>query len=84
MTSDNVTRMKWDWNVAFSKYTESWRLSRKLLDRDLRPAAIATYRPLLETKAHALLTRMLANPDDFEAHFNQFVTFLWSLASMLF
>ena len=76
--------MKWDWNVAFSKYTESWRLSRKLLDRDLRPAAIANYRPLLETKAHALLTRMLANPDDFEAHFNQFVTFLWSLASMLF
>ena len=84
MTSDNVTRMKWDWNVAFSKYTESWRLSRKLLDRDLRPAAIANYRPLLETKAHALLTRMLANPDEFEAHFNQFVTFLWSLASMLF
>ena len=76
MTSDNVTRMKWDWNVAFSKYTESWRLSRKLLDRDLRPAAIANYRPLLETKAHALLTRMLANPDDFEAHFNQYVVFL--------
>jgi cytochrome P450 len=76
MTSDNVYRMKWGWHVAFSKYTESWRRSRKLLDRDFRPAAIATYRSLLETKAHALLTQMLANPDAFEAHFNQFVTFL--------
>jgi cytochrome P450 len=69
--------MKWEWNVAFSKYTESWRLSRKLLDRGLRPAAIVAHRPLLETKAHALLTQMLANPDDFVAHLNQFVASLW-------
>ncbi|KAH9990431.1 cytochrome P450 [Russula vinacea] len=62
--------MKWDWNVAFSKYTESWRLSRKLLDRGLRPAAIAAYRPLLQQKAHLLLAQMLANPDGFEAHLN--------------
>ena len=69
--------MKWDWNVAFSKYTESWRLSRKLLDRGLRPAAIVAYRPLLQQKAHLLLAQMLANPDGFEAHLNQFVAFLW-------
>ncbi|KAH9990432.1 cytochrome P450 [Russula vinacea] len=60
--------MKYQWNVAFSNYTESWRVSRKLLDRGFRPAAIATYRPLIKTKAHALLTQMLANPDDFEVH----------------
>ena len=65
--------MKWQWNVAFSKYTESWRLSRKLLDRGLRPAAIAAYRPLLQQKAHDLLAQMLANSDEFEAHLNQFV-----------
>jgi cytochrome P450 len=68
--------MKFQWNVIFSNYTESWRLSRKLLDRGFRPAAIATYRRLLETKAHALLTQMLANPDDFGAHVYQFVVFL--------
>ena len=68
--------MKYQWNVAFSNYTESWRVSRKLLDRGFRPAAIATYRPLIKTKAHALLTQMLANPNDFEVHLHKFVAFL--------
>ena len=69
--------MKWKWIVAFSNYTESWRLARKLLDRSLRPATIAMYRPLLQTKAHVLLTQLLANPDELEAHLYQFVAFLW-------
>jgi hypothetical protein len=66
--------MKWDWIVGFSNYTDSLRPARKLLDRSLRPAVIAAYRPLLQTKAHVLLTQMLANPDEFEAHLFQFVS----------
>jgi cytochrome P450 len=69
--------MKWEWIVTFSRYTESWRLARKLLDRSLRPAVIASYRPLLQTKAHVLLTQLLANPDELEAHLYQFVAFFW-------
>jgi hypothetical protein len=61
--------MKWEWNVGFSSYTESFRQARKLLDRSLRPAIIATYHPLLQTKAHVFLTHVLANPDELEAHF---------------
>ena len=68
--------MKWEWVVGFSKYAESWRVARKLLDRSLRPAAIAAYRPLLQTKTHALLSQALANPDEFEAYLYQFVAFL--------
>lgn len=70
-------RMKWEWIVTFSGYTESWRLSRKLLDRSLRPAAIMAYRPLLQTKAHVLLTQLLENPDELEGHLYQFVAFIW-------
>ncbi|KAI0274083.1 cytochrome P450 [Russula aff. rugulosa BPL654] len=62
--------MKWEWNLTFSNYTESFRQARKLLDRSLRPAMIATYRPLLQTKAHVLLTHVLANPDELDAHFH--------------
>ena len=69
--------MKWEWNLAFTNYTESFRQARKLLDRSLRPATIATYRPLLETKAHVLLTHVLANLNELDAHFHQFVAFLW-------
>ncbi|KAI0273278.1 CyP450 monooxygenase [Russula aff. rugulosa BPL654] len=63
--------MRWEWNVGFGNCTESWRLARKLLDRSLRPAGIAAYRPLLQTKAYALLSQVLANPEDLEAHLNR-------------
>ncbi len=67
--------MKLDWILIFSRYDESFRLSRKLLDRS-RPASIAAYRSLLEMKGHNLLTQILANPDDLEAHLYRFVAFL--------
>ena len=69
--------MKWEWSLGLSNYTESFRQGRKLLDRSLRPATMATYRPPLQTKAHVLLTHVLANPDELDAHFYQFVAFLW-------
>jgi cytochrome P450 len=68
-------RMKWGWIVTFSGYTESWRQARKLLDRSLRPTAVAGYRPLMQAKTHVLLTRLLSTPDQFEAHLHQFVVF---------
>ena len=65
--------MDWEWNVAFSKYTKSFREARKLLDRSFRPTAIATFRPQLQMKTHVLLTEMLRNPDELDAHVHQFV-----------
>ena len=73
--------MKWEWNLAFSKYNEFLRLERKLLDRCLRPASIALYNPLLQKKAQFLLTQLLAKPEEFEAQLYQFVVTLscrWS------
>lgn len=67
--------MKWGWIVTFSMYTESLRLARKLLDRSLRPAAIAGYRPLMKTKVHVLLKQLLSSPEQLEAHLHQFVIF---------
>jgi len=69
--------MRWGWNVALGNCTEEWRMARKVLDRNLRPASIVAYRPVLEAKAHALLFRVLANPNELEDHLNQFVAFLW-------
>jgi cytochrome P450 len=65
--------MNWGWIVTFSRYNGSWRMARKLLDRSLRPAAVVGYRPLMQTKAHVLLTQLLSNPDQLEAHLHQFV-----------
>lgn len=64
----SVEMMKWEWIVTFQKYTEPFRLSRKLLDRSLRPATITAYRLLLETNAHNFLHQVFANPDELEAY----------------
>jgi hypothetical protein len=69
--------MGWYWNVGLGNCTEEWRLGLKLLNRSLRPASIVTYRPMLEAKAYELLSQVLANPDELEAHLNRFVPFLW-------
>ena len=60
--------MEWDWLLPTARYSETWRQGRKLLDRGLRPGAAAKYRPLQATRARTLLTRMLENPEDWEAH----------------
>jgi hypothetical protein len=62
--------------VPLTRYTEFWRQARKLLDRGLRTGALAVYIPVLETKAHILLVRLLEDPDVWEAHIEQFVIFL--------
>lgn len=72
----SVEMMKWEWIVTFQKYTEPFRLSRKLLDRSLRPATITAYRLLLETNAHNFLHQVFANPDELEAYLYQLVAFL--------
>ena len=68
--------MKLGWVLIFSKYNEPFRQARKLLDRSLRPATLALYRPVLETRVQNLLAQVSANPDELKAHFRQFVGFL--------
>jgi len=60
-------RMKWNWLVAFAGYTEYWRHARKLLDRGLRPRAIAAYHPLQRIKTRILLSQLLETPNELEA-----------------
>ncbi|KAI9457535.1 cytochrome P450 [Russula earlei] len=60
--------MGWEWVVVIARYTEYWRQSRKLLERGLRPGAIAGYHPLLQTNARVLLTQLLENSNEWEAH----------------
>jgi cytochrome P450 len=68
--------MKLERILIFTRFNKSFRQARKLLDRSLRPATIALYRPVLETKAHNLLAQVSANPDELETHFHQCVGFL--------
>jgi cytochrome P450 len=61
-------RMGWEWSLPLSRGNERWRRGRKLLDRGLRPGAAALHRPMIQTRARALLARLLTNTYQWEAH----------------
>jgi hypothetical protein len=63
-----MLRMMWEWVVPFARYTKFWRQAHKVLDRGLRPGAVAAYRPVQQAKARALLFQLLSNSDDWETH----------------
>jgi hypothetical protein len=68
--------MDFGWALPLARYAEQWRLGRKLLDRSLGAGAASAYRPLQQAKGRLLLTRLLTNPQDWEAHLELLALFL--------
>ncbi|KAH9967253.1 cytochrome P450 [Russula dissimulans] len=60
--------MEWYWNISTARSGDRWRKGRRILDRGLRPGGAASYRLMIQARAHALLSQILANPDQWEAH----------------
>lgn len=75
--------MGWQWALSFARSDERWRMGRRLLDRCLRPRSITSYRPMVKAKTHRLLSRLLANPDQWEAHLELSVEFCSDSNSVL-
>ena len=44
---------------------ETWRKERKILDGNLRPGAVMSYRQVMEEKTRELLVQLRADPKDF-------------------
>jgi cytochrome P450 len=60
--------MGWQWVLPTARGDESWRLGRRVLDRGLRPAASASYRPMIQARTRVLLSRILEKPHEWESH----------------
>jgi len=82
MSVDGI-RMEWHWNISIARSDDRWRKGRRILDRGLRPGSAASYRLMIQARAHALLSRLLANPDQWEAHSELSVGVLPGLHSIL-
>jgi cytochrome P450 len=61
-------RMGWNWVLTFARSGDHWRQGRRMIDRGLRPVATASYRPIIQAKTLALLSRLLENPQQWNAH----------------
>ena len=58
--------MDFDWPVFMIGFNETWRKQRKILDGDLRPGAMMSYRKLIQEKTCELLVQLRASPKDFD------------------
>jgi hypothetical protein len=50
-----------------------------MLDRGLRPAATAAYRPVIQARTRVLLSQLLETPHQWEDHLDLSVKFLFDL-----
>jgi hypothetical protein len=55
--------MEAHFNLAITRYSDKWRVERRIIDQSLRPAVAVTYHAMQTTKAHAFLRQVLRRPD---------------------
>ena len=63
-----ISRTDMDWPIILTGTNEIWREGRKLLDRDLRPGALMSYRQMMQEKTRDFLAQLYATPKEFHAH----------------
>jgi cytochrome P450 len=56
------------WSILLARYGDPWRLRRKIAERGFRPASLATFRAMQETRARVLAARLLETTQEWAAH----------------
>jgi cytochrome P450 len=60
--------MGWDFNLGLMVYGDRWRIHRKVFHEVFRPEAAVSFRPIQLSSIHALLRKMMENPEDYVTH----------------
>ncbi|THU99940.1 cytochrome P450 [Dendrothele bispora CBS 962.96] len=58
----------WDWDPAHLRYSDHWRLHRKLLHQYFQPRAINSYYPFQRKEVSVLLKKLLQSPENLHSH----------------
>lgn len=58
--------------VAFTRYGDSARRQRKLMNSAFGIAAVKRYRPLLANESHLLVKRILADPKEYMGYIRRY------------
>jgi cytochrome P450 len=61
-------RMDVQWSLLVARYGDPWRLRRKIAERSFRPGSMSVYRVIQETRARALVSRLLQSPQEWISH----------------
>ncbi|KAJ7290617.1 cytochrome P450 [Mycena rebaudengoi] len=65
--------MGWSFALVFMKYGDEWRTHRRLFNQEFNIGAVPKFHHTERVAAHALLRRLLSNPDGFLSHLRQMV-----------
>jgi hypothetical protein len=65
--------MEAHFNLAITRYGHKWRVERRIVDQNLRPAIAITYQPMQIVKAHAFLRQVLRCPEKTLEYLKQYV-----------
>jgi hypothetical protein len=60
--------MELQWSLLVARFGDAWRLGRKIAERGFRPASLAAYHGMQQTKARVLATRLLETPQEWIPH----------------
>lgn len=63
-----IDLMKNDWNIAFMRYGDRWRLHRKIFHQEFHSGAVSSFHGVELKYARGLLTQLQANPKAFVPH----------------
>jgi hypothetical protein len=58
-----------EWTTALMRYSNRWRLQRKIIHQTFRQEAIPILAAMQAAKAHELLLNMLEYPKEYPKHF---------------
>ncbi|KAJ8495804.1 hypothetical protein ONZ45_g12698 [Pleurotus djamor] len=60
--------MGWNWSFGHMPYGEKWRVHRKMFYKQFQPSIASQFWPIQVKEAHALLRRLLEQPDKMIDH----------------
>ncbi|KAI0052441.1 cytochrome P450 [Auriscalpium vulgare] len=64
--------MEAHFNLAITRYSDKWRVERRIIDQSLRPSAAVAYLGMQRTKAHAFLRQVLHHPENHMEYLKHF------------
>ncbi|KAL0062279.1 hypothetical protein AAF712_010848 [Marasmius tenuissimus] len=59
------------WQIAFMRYSDSWRLHRKTFHQSFQPSILSEYHEIQRNEATSLMEKLTASPQDLIEHVNQ-------------
>ncbi|OAX31518.1 cytochrome P450, partial [Rhizopogon vinicolor AM-OR11-026] len=58
----------WSYSMGFARYSDEWRLSRRIFHQTFRPDSALKFRPMQIRRAHEMIVNLMDDPRHYYAH----------------